>query len=146
MIQRLQTIYLALSALSFGSLFMFPFATSDKPVPFMLNDMVYNIQDSPILLGLTVLGLILTIVGIFLYKNRKLQSKLAIFSIISAVFILLVAILLMYNEGTSLDSNDYTIDDEAGIFSPIIALVFSFLAYRGIQKDRKIVSSMDRLR
>lgn len=146
MIQRIQSIYLLLSGLAFGSLFLLPFATSNKPVPEMMKDTIYNIQDSPILLGLTILGIIVSIGGIFLFNNRSLQQKTASLSIICAIFLPLVAGLLIYNEGTAFNEATTIINDKAGLYMPILSLIFGFLAYRGIKKDEGIVKSMDRLR
>lgn len=146
MIQRIQSIYLLLSATGFGALFLLPFATSSKPIPQFMQDMIYNVQDSPILIGLTAIGLILALVAIFVFKNRSLQQKLTILTIICSIFVPLVAVLLMYNEGTAFNEATTIIEDEAGLYMPIISLVFGFLAYKGIQKDDKLVKSMDRLR
>lgn len=146
MIQRIQSIYLLLASLGFGSLFLFPFATSTNPIPQYLQDMVYNIQDSPVLLILTIVGILIAFGAIFLYNNRRLQQKMAIFVIICSIFIPLVAVLLMYNEGTAFNQETTVIEDQAGIYMPAISLIFGFLAYRGIKKDDKIVKSMDRLR
>jgi uncharacterized membrane protein YqaE (UPF0057 family) len=146
MIQRIQSIYLLISSLGFGALFLFPFATSNNPVPQYLQDMVYNVQDSPILMILTVLGILIALVAIFVYNNRNLQQKLSILLIICSVFIPLVAVLLMYNEGTAFNQETTIIEDEAGIYMPIVSLLFAFLAYRGIKQDDKLVKSMDRLR
>ncbi len=146
MLQRVQSIYLLLSSLGFGSLFMLPFATSNKPIPQLMQDMIYNVQDSPILIGLTALGVVVALVAIFLFNNRSLQQKLSILVIIFAIFVPLVAVLLMYNEGTAFNEQTTIIEDQAGLYMPLIPLLFGFLAYKGIQKDDKLVRSMDRLR
>lgn len=146
MIQRVQTIYLILACVALAFLFKFPFATSTEPVPHLMADSIYNIQDSPVLLGLVIGALLLGIAAIFLFKNRKLQSRLSILVIIASLFIPLVAVLLMVNEETSLTDASGIIEDQAGIYLPIVSLIFGFLAYRAISKDEKIVKSMDRLR
>lgn len=145
MIQRIQTIYFVLAAITFGVLFMVPFATSSEPIPNLLQDQVYNIMDSPVLIGLTVIGILASLIGIFLYSNRGLQSRVGYFSIISAILLPLVAVLLIYNEGTVTTKADL-IKDGFGIYLPIVALVFGILAVRNISKDEKLVQSMDRLR
>ncbi len=146
MIQRIQSIYLLLAAIGFGTLFLLPFATSTKPIPVMMQDMIYNIQDSPILLGLTIIGIVAGIGGIFLFNNRGLQQKITSLVIICAIFIPLVAGLLIYNEQTGFDPSTTSIDDGAGIYMPILSIIFGALALRGIKKDENIVKSMDRLR
>ena len=145
MIKRIQTLYLILSALCLGSLFFLPFATSNRPVPELMNDNVYDITDHPVLLGITIIGLLLSVISIFLFKNRSTQQKLVQALIIMCIFLPLVAILLLYNEATNAPAGAM-IEDELGVFTPIIALIMSVLAWRGISKDDKIVKSMDRLR
>ncbi len=145
MIQRIQSIYLALAAIALALLFMIPFATSTEAIPNMLQDKVYNIQDSPILIGLTVIGILVSVVAIFLYSNRGLQARISYFSIICSILLPLVAVLLIYNEGTVTTKAD-KIHDGFGIYIPIISLIFSILAVRSIGKDDQLVKSMDRLR
>ena len=146
MIQRIQSIYLLLSGLGLSSLFFLPFAKSDKPIEGYLSDSIYNIQDHPILIFMTIIGILVTIGAIFLFNNRKLQSKMSIFSIILALFVPLTAALLMLGEGKGINENLNSLHDQLGLYTPLIALIFSFLAYKGIQKDEKLVRSADRLR
>lgn len=145
MIQRIQSIFLLCSGISFFSLFTVPFATSSVAIPNLFNDLVYNIQDSPILIVLCVLGGLVSLGAIFLYNNRVFQLKMSYFSIILAILLPLVAILLIYNEGT-FTNNSSKIEDHFGIYLPLISLILSAFASRFIQKDENTVRSMDRLR
>jgi Domain of unknown function (DUF4293) len=145
MIQRIQSIFLLLSGIAFFSLFMVPFATSEVVIPQIFNDMVYNIQDSPILLALCILGGLISIGAIFLFNNRPLQLKMSYIATVFSILLPLVAILLVFNEGTSGAHAD-KIDDKLGIYLPFISLIFSILAGRYIHKDENTVRSMDRLR
>jgi hypothetical membrane protein len=145
MIQRIQTIYLFLAALCFGSLFTLPFATSSEPVPHLMSDLVYDITDHPVLLGITILGILLAVISILMFKNRGTQQRLVQALMIMCMFLPLVAILLIYNEATAAPASAM-ISDKFGVFMPLIALVLSILAWRGIRKDDGIVKSMDRLR
>jgi hypothetical protein len=145
MIQRIQSIFLLLSGISFFSLFGVPFATSSIAIPNIFNDLVYNIQDSPILLVLCILGGLISIGAIFLFNNRVLQLKLSYLTTVLAILLPLVAMLLVYNEGTFTSSAD-KISDSFGIYLPILSIVFSILAARFIGKDENTVRGMDRLR
>jgi hypothetical protein len=145
MIQRIQTIFLFLSSCGFLGQFATDFATSNISVPTLLADKVYEIQDSPILMGITILGALISLGAIFLYNNRPLQNRLSIFSLVLALFLPLVAMLLVYNEKTAM-SQTAEINDAIGAYLPIISVIASFLAMRYITKDEKIVKSMDRLR
>ena len=81
--------------------------------------------------------------AIFLYKNRKLQMK------ITAGLIGLILILILVLAAYSI----YIIKIFDAVFTPglyliypVLMLVFSFLAYRGVKKDDELVKSYDRLR
>lgn len=145
MIQRIQSIFLLLCGISFFSLFGVPFATSSIAIPNIFNDLVYNIQDSPILLVLCILGGLMSIGAIFLFNNRVLQLRLSYIVTVLAILLPLVAMLLVYNEGTFTASAD-KISASVGIFLPILSIVCSILAARYIGKDENTVRGMDRLR
>jgi hypothetical protein len=75
MIQRIQSVFLLLAAASFGGLLSFPLAISDKPTAQFLADSVYDITDHIALLVLTILGIAISLITIFLFRNRPLQLK-----------------------------------------------------------------------
>jgi len=144
MIQRIQSVFLFISALFFGSEFALPFATSNVSLTSFLSDLIYNIYDSPILMGITVAGIIVCLIAIFLYKNRGLQSKLSYVSILLSIALPLTAFLLLKNQ--EMPNITYEISEGLGLFMPVGSLIFSSLAARFIKKDDKLVKSMDRLR
>ncbi len=144
MIQRIQSLFLLLSSAAFWTEFALPFATTDVASPGVLSDLVYNIHDSPVLIGLAVIGGLATLGAIFLFNNRSLQNRLSYLGIVMAILLPLVTFLLIYNERTG-DALG-TINDGLGIYPPIVALIFAVLAGRAIGKDDKLVRSMDRLR
>jgi hypothetical protein len=145
MIQRIQSLFLILTAGIFGVLFKFPFATSDKPSAQFLADKVFDITDHPALLGLAILGSVLAVVSIFMFKNRKLQLKLGYLIIVMAILLPAVAFLLFTNESASIDPT-VKVFDQVGMFLPLGAILFASLANYFIRKDDKLVKSMDRLR
>jgi len=145
MIQRIQSIFLLLSGVSFFSLFGVPFATSTVAIPNLLSDMIYNVQDSPILMVLCGLGGLLSIAAIFLFNNRPLQLKMSYLAIVVSILLPLVAFLLLFNEQTFTTQSD-KINDAFGLYLPFISLILSILAARFIGKDENTVRSMDRLR
>lgn len=145
MIQRIQSIFLFICGVSFFGLFGIPFASSSVAIPNLLNDMVYNILDNPLLIGLAVLGGLISLVAIFLYSNRPLQIRLSYLVTVVSILLPLLAMLLIYNEGTMTTQTE-KINDEFGIYLPVISLIFSILAARYIGKDENTVRSMDRLR
>lgn len=145
MIQRLQSIFLLLTSASFWALFGLPFASSDQATAQFLADKVYGINDHIVLLILAILGGVIALGAIFLYKNRQLQIKMSYLTLILSIILPVVVILLFYNEATE-NTMDVKIDDQLGIYLPALGIIFSILAMRFIKKDEKTVRSMDRLR
>ena len=138
MIQRIQSIFLLLSAACLGSNFAFPFAHSDDKTQMYFEDGLFNIQDNHILLLLIVLTAALAFLTIFLYKYRLWQIRLSLitFLLIGATMGMLIMSFLNFKE--------YLFG--LGILTPGLALIFSILAYVYIKKDDNLVKSMDRLR
>lgn len=142
MIQRIQTLFLFLASAAFFLAFVFPFATSSEAGAGFLSDQLYNVFDHPALMALAGLGGLVALVSIFLFKNRGLQMRLALLTIVLSILLFVVAGLLVMTEqqGTA----EY--EESFGVALPILALIFGILANRFIQKDDKLVRSMDRLR
>ena len=136
MLQRIQTLYLLIAAgISVGLIFLFPIWETQKgTMVYAYNELVYFI----LFLG----SGLLSIVSIFMFKNRKLQFVLGRLNIISNFF------LLGFFVYQSLKVSGETMVSEKGIgmFLPIISIVFLALANKAIKKDEDLVKSVDRLR
>lgn len=146
MIQRIQSIFLLLAAAAAFALFALPFANTATSVASsaLFSDQIFNIQDDLILIILFCLAGGLAFISIFLFKNRKTQLMIGRFAIIANVIGLVYAVILFMQDKESL--GDATPNDSAGLYLPIVFLVLALLAQRYIQKDVKLVKSMDRLR
>lgn len=152
MIQRIQTVYLALLVICLGLTFIFPFAT--YPIEEAIVELnAFGVTTNPlevstwfpyyVTLGLSMGLGILTIAQ---FKNRKRQLQLG------KINYLIIIITLIF---ISIDSDATTnklnlmptaISYGVGMFLPVAALAFQFLANRGIKADEKLIKSMDRLR
>lgn len=128
------------------SLFGLPFASTTEAAPDsqLFADRVYNLMDTPALIALFAIAGLLAIVSVFLFNNRSLQMRLTIFAFIANLLGVVVAIIFYMQN--SQDLGEQAIDDGAGIYMPIASFVLLLLAYRFINKDEKLVRSMDRLR
>ncbi len=144
MIQRIQSIFLFLTSISFWGLFGLPLANSDIEMAGLFSDQLYNIFDNPILIALATIGGILAIATIFLFKNRPLQKKLNYVNITLAILFIIVALLLVIQDTDSGVNGD--ISEGYGLGLPIFVIIFSLFTNRYINKDDKLVKSMDRLR
>lgn len=90
-----------------------------------------------------LLIIILSVVAIFLYKNRKLQIKFALATaVLSAVLTALVA-WFAYSAGEKYQA---VLSPGIRTFLPLVILLLSIMACLGIRKDENLVRSYDRLR
>lgn len=136
MIQRIQTIYLLLAFITMGILsFVFPLETNAAGEKVFFTDHTVDL----ILFGLSA---ILSIVTIFLFKNRKLQFVLCRLNII----LNLILLGLFVYHSLSLSGEVATSEKGIGMFLPIFSIVFLVLANKAIKKDEDLVKSVDRLR
>ena len=136
MLQRIQTIYLLCAAgISAGlTSICHLWITEDDLIVFAKDDLLY--------LGLFLGSAVLSILSIFMYKNRKSQFMLGRLNII------LNFILLGFFVYQSLNVSGGTAVSEKGIgmLLPIVSIVFLALANKAIKKDEDLVKSVDRLR
>ncbi len=146
MIQRIQSVFLLLAGLAGLGLLRLPFASTAQTIPAssLFQDSLYTIQDHPALMGLFLAGAALALIAIFLFKNRKLQGNLARISFIAILIGFILAIVFFMNDVAYQGAAEF--EDDYGIFLPFVSLIFLILAMRGINKDEKMVRSMDRLR
>jgi len=135
-LQRIQTIYLIISAIiSGGLIFVFHLWTTENDIPVFAKD---NIAYLLLFLGSALLSLI----SIFKYKNRQSQFVLGRLNIILNFILLgLFVYRLLIAPGESQIS-----EKGVGIFMPIFSIVFLVLANKAIKKDEDLVKSVDRLR
>lgn len=144
MIQRVQSIFFLLTGLCFGGEFIAPFASADKTSSGIFYDGLYNVQDHIGLMIIAGLGGLLSIIALFLYKNRGQQMKLGYLVTTIAIILPIISILIFMNH--SKDMPDILINDGVGAYLPLGMVVFSLLALRYVKKDEQLVKSMDRLR
>lgn len=136
MLQRIQTVYLLVSAIiSGGLIFVFYLWTTENDVPVYAKD---NLTYLLLFLGSALLSL----VSIFRYKNRRSQIVLGRLNIILNFILLgLFVYQLLMSPGES-----HISEKGVGIFMPIFSIVFLVLANKAIKKDEDLVKSVDRLR
>jgi len=129
MLQRIQTVYLFLNT---TILIVFSFFTDFSILNFTS---AYLLNHLPAIFSIVVS--IFSIGLIFLFKNRKLQSKLSFFLAIDVLFVLGFFIYLFGVEKFYLEWTFYLLPVSFGLL---------LLARNSIKKDEKLVKSADRLR
>lgn len=136
MIQRIQTIYMLVTALLMAAFY--------KWFPVILNksgDVIVHANE-PIILGLILAILAFTLISIVLFKKRQNQFVLNRLNIILH-FVLLGVIVY---RSLTLSGEILVSKKDIGVLLPLISIVFLVLANKAIKRDEDLVKSVDRLR
>lgn len=141
MIQRIQSVWLLLAAIVMGTLFYFP--TYVFTGTSMLNRSIGN---DPLAIILAVLSIVLSLVTIFRFKNRKNQLSFTWLNILVCVGLQVWLFLGISNFRSAPANATVAGHYWIGTFLPLIVLLLLFMAKAGIRKDEKLVKSLDRLR
>lgn len=157
MLQRIQTIWLLLAALVLLGLFVFPYVSYIDLVGLgkrilitgeygAVNNEIVK-KEGYILQTIAAIVLILIpIVTIFQFRNRKLQLKMIYAEII---LISLFALWLFLAASDTLSLINQTINAQnigVGFFLLPVSIIFLAMAIGGIRNDDKLIKSADRLR
>ncbi len=136
MLQRIQTVYLIISALILGALYYWFPIIMDKTGEIIIN------KNEPLVLGLIFGSIGLAFISILNFKKRKLQFVINRLNIISNFVLLGV---FVYRSLT-LSGETLVSEKGIGVLLPIISIVFLVMANKAIKKDEDLVKSVDRLR
>ncbi len=108
------------------------------------------------LVTLAIVSGVIGLLCIFLFKNRRLQMRLATLGFMTTlayIFLLFfwavdkyADVLLSHGLTRFLSEAKPEVSWGVGAFIPMAALVFFFLAQRAIRKDEALVRAADRLR
>jgi peptidoglycan/LPS O-acetylase OafA/YrhL len=154
MIQRIQSIYLLGAIVLLVLCFFYPIAElsiaegdifqfSMKGFYILHGDTKEIVQP---LLSLTISGYLmvgLLVVILFLYKVRRMQMRLAIYSMVLLLGINFIFLYIIHNVKAELKATAYY---HVTILFPFIGAILIYLAFRSIKKDEELVKSYDRLR
>ena len=138
MIQRQQSLWLLLSAVASFLSFKFPFYTGN-----ILEDNVSRFEEldggsNLFLLVLTGVSFLIAAVTIFMFKDRKTQSKLTFGGIIISIVLLVV----YFSQIKKFTAGNFALTSVL-----VVAILIGYImALRGIWKDEKLVKSLDKLR
>ena len=139
MIQRRQTLWLLLAAACSFLTIKFSFYSGNKVGDNQTKTFEYlTASSSSILLILTVACVSAIVIDIFLYKNRKLQLRIVLASLLVSI----INIFLFIKQTKDFVEGNY----DLGSILPFIVPILLILAGMGINKDQKLVKSLDRLR
>lgn len=157
MIQRIQSIFLALVFILGALLFISPILNfTSYEASFEMNAYsTFNLADHIVVsknIGIGAMqGLIalLALVTIFLFKKRQLQIKLCKLNLL--LIALQIAAIVFYIDVAKeaifpQSPNDVVLGVSIGFFIPIVSFLLTYLSIWFIKKDEKLIRSADRLR
>lgn len=151
MIQRIQSIWLLLAALTIVCLLIVPVLTDKSGsgtyilygsgIKFWDGDVIDTSTNLPLFISTILAGLV-SLVNIFNFRNRTLQKRIASLNII----LILGLSFWLSQLGKQLPGGIEKAEIGFGLFLPLLAIIFTLLAIRGIKQDEKLIRSADRLR
>lgn len=158
MIQRIQTVYLAVAIilLTIVTLGTTLFSFVNETTRYSFNSygiMKYNLstnnlvsqQSFPFYLG-TIALILLCFITLMSYKNLERQFKLGR-TVFFLYFVMLMSVILLSVLGDGMLEAETTGREMGlGFFLFVVGFPFTFLANTGIKRDKKLLDSLDRLR
>ena len=143
-LQRIQSVYLLLATILMAVFACFPvYSLTDGDVVTVVGVLAINgvTQQSWLLLALDALIVVLTFVTIFKYHNLKFQIKLA-----GILMFLQVTLMVCLGVMMSMTNCPTVVSVLLPVACPVLALVFTFLARRGMNHDKKLLYDSERIR
>ena len=111
---------------------------SFKVPVYTLNETLFMAQDDTKMFILTIVGAIFSLLGLFMFKNRKYQMKLIRLTVLIQM-IIGVRLFMLLNKFEVVLNNTL-------LFLMAFILIALIMAYRGVKKDDDLVRSVDRIR
>lgn len=158
MIQRVQTVFLALLAIAMVVMVFMPIWVKESAelgdsIVLDTMGMIYydgsEIKEQTNTMYIAALALVISIIAvasIFSYKTRMKQIRLNLLNAFLLFILAGINAYWIFYEGKSLfDPNDIG-QLGIGFYLPLVALILNSLANRFIMRDERLVKSVDRLR
>lgn len=150
MIQRIQSVYLFLAAVLSIVCLCMRIGVYDDGIT--VASRVYNLFSISAngdysfsqwpLFVILLLSAAIGVYAIFVYRNRKVQAALCVFSILLIIGWYVVFAVLAFTAST--DSLSFTPSLSSAL--PVLSAILYVLACRGIKSDEKLVRAADRIR
>ncbi len=147
MIQRIQSLYLLVSAILIGFLFLFPFAE------ILQDGAVYLFDFKGISLngevkenGIAISALIVIILGMHGYAIRSYKNRIRQMRVIVFTILLMIGLFGLFFFFTYFSFSGAKISFKVSMAFPLVAIILDYLAIRAIGKDEALIRSIDRIR
>lgn len=152
MIQRIQSIWLLLAAITLVALFFLPVLTQGPEHGLYTSglhqkitgtDSVgYKVEIAKTSIALNAVAALLCFAAIFIFRNRSLQKNV----ILAGILVIVALAVTCGLNGQGLPGGIEAASLTIGTFLPVLAVLFCLLALRGIRHDEQLLRSADRLR
>lgn len=152
MIQRIQSVYLLLAAVALVISLCLPagyFVSNEGIISGTFKPLGVTLTDGTSLstwgvFVLSLLSALIQVCTIFLYRNRTLQMRMSIFSIVVIVgyYVAFIVFVPALKERLL----DTTFQTGWALCLPFISVILTWLAFRAIRHDEELVKATDRLR
>ena len=152
MIQRRQTLFLFLGIVALLLCLFFPVLRIDSDgmggsvllfnIGQRMADGTLSFSNWP-MFALLAIACAMSVVDIFLYKKRKLQAKVCLWSVILCLAWYAFVALVYSHRGLFVEGN---IHIKFSACLPLVAIIFFVMAYKRIIADEKLVRAADRIR
>jgi|WetSurMetagenome_2_1015567.scaffolds.fasta_scaffold228984_1 hypothetical protein len=142
MIQRIQSVYLFIAAALLVVTMFFPVAAyGDVQINLLDHDVPFHPYGLLLVAGAAA---IISLVNIFMFKNRTLQLRLCAVNIV--VITLYYLTYIVYGLLAKTVGGHLRFIISIGTVLPAISLILMFMAFHGIKRDDDKVKAADRLR
>lgn len=151
MIQRIQSIYLLLAAISLVVSLCIPigyYVNEEGIVMGVFKSLGVTTSDNTFistwgLFALSLLSALIQVCTIFLFRNRILQIRMSIFSML-----VIVGYYIAFLVFTSVLKEKFDATFQLGwsLCLPLISIILTWLAFHAIRHDEELVKATDRLR
>lgn len=143
MLQRIQSVYLFLGAVAIVVFMFLPLQAPSQPGGVALSEWQMLMSHISVSGVLSILLPILALIIMFMYDNLKRQLKCAKLLCLLTITYLIVLGIKAGNVVATLGAGGVRWWTLA---LPCLAMVFFMLAHRGINADKKLIESADRIR
>ena len=153
MIQRIQSLYLLLSAVFYFNYWYYGMKWFEKGF-LILSDIFTHVEGKDgiffMISYLPLFIVVICLISIFLFHNRIIQYKFSIQAFRVSLFMCLFTVFYFYNTLEDLiemmPSKTLEFFLYAAILNPFICSFLIYKAAKSIKKDEELVSSLDRIR
>jgi hypothetical protein len=153
MIQRIQSLFLMIAfdlqiAMLFFPLSNFQMNNNTSAVLYAAglksgNASLDSLYSSTFIFVIICITVLLPMITIFLYKRRSVQMRFCLINVLLLIGLQAFLFWYVWNTGRQLEVvTHYKIT----LAIPVISAILSYLAYRFIRRDERLIRSIDRIR